>query len=290
MALDQMDVDKLEFDDEGNPIIPGGEKEMSFLEHLEELRWHIIRALIAIAVTGIVLFLFQDFYFNNIILGPAHNDFISYRMFCRMSNALGLGDSLCMTLPEFQVQAVIFAEQFITAIKMCFVGGFVISFPYVFYEIWTFVAPGLYPKERRVTRGVVAICSILFLLGVSFGFFIIAPFATNFLMGYNVSDAVSNNPTLSSFVLYMVMFTLPAGIVFELPVVVYFLSRLGLVTPDTMRQYRKHSIIGILILASVLTPPDVVTQFLIGIPLYILYELSIIVSARASKQYQAEVQ
>lgn len=285
-----MDVDKLEFDDEGNPVIPGGETEMSFLEHLEELRWHIIRALIAIAVTGIVLFLFQDFYFNRVILGPAQNDFISYRLFCQLSEVLHLGDSLCMTLPEFQVQAVIFAEQFITAIKMCFIGGFVVAFPYVFYEIWTFVAPGLYPKERQLTRGVVLICSLLFLLGISFGFFIIAPFATNFLMGYNVSETVSNNPTLSSFVLYMVMFTLPAGIVFELPIVVYFLSRLGLVTPAAMRQYRKHSIIGILILASVLTPPDVVTQFLIGIPLYILYELSIIVSARASKQYQAELE
>lgn len=289
MALDQVNVDKLEFDDEGNPVLPS-EKEMSFLDHLEELRWHVIRALIAIAVAGIVLFVFQNFYFNEIILGPAQNDFISYRLFCRLSYALGLGETLCMTLPEFQVQAVIFAEQFITAIKMCFIGGFVIAFPYVFYEIWSFVAPGLYSQERRVTRNVVIICSILFLMGISFGFFIIAPFATNFLMGYNVSASVSNNPTLSSFVLYMVMFTLPAGIVFELPIVVYFLSRLGLVTPATMRQYRKHSIVGILVLASVLTPPDVVTQFLIGIPLYILYELSIIVSARASKRYQAELE
>jgi sec-independent protein translocase protein TatC len=288
MALDQMDVDSLEFDEEGNPILPG-EKEMSFLDHLEELRWHVIRALIAIAVAGIGLFLVQDFYFNQIILGPANNDFISYRLFCQLSELLHLGDALCLTLPEFQVQAVVFAEQFITAIKMCFIGGFILAFPYVFYEIWTFVAPGLYPKERKLTRGVVFVCSLLFLMGISFGFFIIAPFATNFLMGYNVSAAVSNNPTLSSFVLYMVMFTLPAGIVFELPIVVYFLSRLGLVTPANMRQYRRHSIIGILVLASILTPPDVVTQFLIGIPLYILYELSIIVSARATKQYQREL-
>lgn len=195
-----------------------------------------------------------------------------------------------MTLPEFKIQAVNFAEQFITTIKLCFVGGFVVAFPYVFYEIWKFVAPGLYDEERHATRGIVFICSFLFILGVLFGFFIIAPFATNFLMGFTASEAVSNNPTLSSFVLYMVMFTLPAGLIFELPIVVYFLAKLGIVTPDGMRKYRRHSIIGILLLAAVLTPPDVVTQFLIGIPLYILYEISILVAVRMSKKYQQELQ
>lgn len=289
MALDQMDVDNYEWQ-EGELKLREDDKDMSFLDHLEELRWHIIRALGAIAIGGIVLFLFHNWYFDNIILGPARNDFASYRWFCQLSQSLQLGDVLCMTLPDFNIQAVNFAEQFITTIKLCFVGGFVIAFPYVFYQIWQFVAPGLYPNERSATRGIVIICSALFLLGVLFGFFIVAPFATNFLMSFNASSSVTNNPTLISFVQYMVMFTLPAGLIFELPIVVYFLARVGIVTPALMRQYRRHAIIGILLLSAVLTPPDVVTQFLIGIPLYILYEISIFVAARTNKRYEQDLQ
>lgn len=288
MALDQVDVEQYEWRD--GELQPKEGAEMSFMDHLEELRWHIIRSLVAISVAGIVLFIFHEWYFNKIILGPASNDFFSYGWFCKISNNLGAGEALCMTLPEFKIQAVNFAEQFITTIKLCFVGGFVLAFPYIFYEIWKFVAPGLYDTERKATRGIVFICSILFLMGVLFGFFIIAPFATNFLMGFTASETVSNNPTLSSFVLYMVMFTLPAGLIFELPIVVYFLAKLGIVTPEGMRKYRRHSIIGILLLSAILTPPDVVTQFLIGVPLYILYEISILVAARMAKKYQQELQ
>lgn len=288
MALDQVDVEQYEWRD--GELQPKDETEMSFLDHLEELRWHIIRSLGAIAIAGIVLFIFHDWYFNQIILGPSRNDFASYGWFCQLSQQLGAGEALCMTLPEFKIQAVNFAEQFITTIKLCFVGGFVVAFPYVFYEIWKFIAPGLYDSERKATRGIVFICSILFVLGVLFGFFIIAPFATNFLMSFTASESVANNPTLSSFVLYMVMFTLPAGLIFELPIVVYFLAKLGIVTPEGMRKYRRHSIIGILMLSAILTPPDVVTQFLIGIPLYVLYEISILVAARMAKKYQQELQ
>ena len=263
---------------------------MSFLDHLEELRWHIIRSLIAITVGWIILFIFHNWYFNNIILGPASNDFIAYRWFCDLSHKIGAGNTLCMTLPEFKIQAVNFAEQFITTIKMCFIGGFVLAFPYVFYEIWRFVAPGLYPEEQKITRGIVFICSALFLLGVLFGFFIVAPFAINFLMGFTASPTVANNPTLDSFVLYMVMFTLPAGLIFELPIVVHFLAKMGLLTGATMREYRRHAIVGILMVAAILTPPDVVTQFLIGIPLYILYEISIFVALRAEKKHQQSLE
>ncbi len=288
MALDQVDVDQYEWRD--GELQSPDETEMSFLDHLEELRWHIIRSLIAIAAGGIILFIFHEWYFNKIILGPASNDFASYGWFCDLSQKLGIGEALCMTLPEFKIQAVNFAEQFITTIKLCFVGGFVVAFPYVFYEIWKFIAPGLYDSERKATRGIVFICSFLFLTGVLFGFFIIAPFATNFLMSFTASETVANNPTLSSFVLYMVMFTLPAGLIFELPIVVYFLAKLGIVTPEGMRKYRRHSIIGILMLSAILTPPDVVTQFLIGIPLYVLYEISIFVAARMAKKYQQDLQ
>ena len=288
MALDQVDIEEYEWRD--GELQLREDKEMSFLDHLEELRWHIIRSLIAIVAGGIVLFIFRKWYFKKVILGPAFNDFVAYKWFCDLSHSIGAGETLCMTLPSFQIQAVAFAEQFITTIKLCFIGGFVISFPFVFYEIWKFVAPGLYPKERAATKGVVFVCSALFLMGVLFGFFIVAPFAINFLMGFTASDTVANNPTLSSFVLYMVMFTLPAGLIFELPIVVYFLAKMGIVTPEAMRKYRRHSVIGILLLAAILTPPDVVTQFLIGIPLYILYEISILVAARMAKKYQQDLE
>lgn len=286
MALDQADIDQYEWR-EGE--LQPKEDEMSFMDHLEELRWHIIRSLGAIAVGGTILFLFHDWFFNNVFLGPSRSDFISYQWFCNWSKQLQLGEALCFTIPEFQIQATGFAEQFITAIKVSFIGGFVLAFPFVFFEIWKFVAPGLYDSERKATRGIVVICSLLFTLGILFGYFIVSPFATNFLMGFQASTNVVNAPTLSSFVGYMVMFTLPAGVIFELPIVVYFLAKMGIVTPEGMRKYRRHAIIGILLLAALLTPPDIITQFLIGIPLYILYEISIFIAARMAKRYKEEL-
>ena len=210
-------------------------------------------------------------------------------MFCRLSDWLGTGGALCFHPPNVQVQAIEFGEQFITSVKMAFVGGFVLAFPYVFYEIWSFVRPGLYPAEQRATRWVIVICSFLFFTGVAFGFFIVAPFGTNFLMGFEVGGTI-NQPKMASVISYMVMFTLPAALIFELPVLVYFLAKFGLVTAEAMRQYRRHSLIGILILSALLTPPDVVTQILIAVPLYALYEISIFVAKRAQKQYEASLE
>lgn len=274
MALDQIDVDRLESGQEA--------KEMTFLEHLEELRWHIIRALVAILGLGIVLFIFQGWMFDVVIFGPTQRDFLSYRAICSLSNMVGLGDMMCFRPPDFQKIATGFGEPFIISIKVSFVMGLIIAFPYVLWEFWTFIKPGLYPKEQRAARGMVAICSALFLLGVLFGYYIISPFAVNFLAGYQI-PGVQNTPTISSLINYMIMFTLPAGLIFELPIIVYFLSKIGLVTPEGMKAYRRHSIIGILMLAAIITPPDVVTQFLIGIPLYFLYEVSILVSARVQR-------
>lgn len=284
MPLDQMDVDQLKLGDGED----GAEKEMSFLEHLEELRWHVIRSLIAIVVLGIVIYIFSNWFFDKVIFGPTHEEFISYRLFCSLADFLHLGGALCFTPPEFTMQTIGVGEAFINSIKVSFIAGFVLSFPYIFYEIWQFIKPGLYPKEQKAARGMVFICSILFFIGVSFGYFIISPFAIKFLVGYTIPGVV-NSPTLVSLVNYMVMFTAPAGLIFELPVVVYFLSKVGLVTPESMREYRRHSIIGILALAAILTPPDVVTQFLIGIPLYILYEASIFISWRVQKQNEKEM-
>lgn len=274
MPLDQIDVDRLESGEES--------QEMSFLEHLEELRWHIIRSLLVIVGLGIVLFLFQGWVFDTVIFGPTKQDFFSYVAICQFSEAVGLGDTMCFYPPDFPKIATGFGEPFIMSIKVSFVMGFIFAFPFVLWEFWRFIKPGLYAKERQAARGMVAICSALFLLGVLFGYYVISPFAVNFLAGYQI-PGVQNTPTMSSFINYMIMFTAPAGLIFELPVIVYFLSSIGLVTPAGMKKYRRHSIIGVLLLSAMITPPDVVTQFLIGIPLYILYEVSIVVSARVNK-------
>jgi len=257
----------------------GVEKEMSFLDHLEELRWHIIRSLFSVFFFAIIVFMFKDLVFDKIILAPKRESFITYRVIC------GLSDFFCFTPPDFTILPRELGEQFFTHIKVSIWLGIIISFPYIFWEMWRFIKPGLYSNEQQATRGVVFVCSTLFLLGVMFGYFIISPFAVSFLAGYNISPEVISSPTLASYVSSITMFTIPSGIIFELPIVVYFFSRIGLLSPEIMKQYRKHAIVFILLFAAVITPPDVVTQFLIGIPVLFLYELSISISKRAYKKY-----
>lgn len=256
---------------------------MSFLEHLEELRWHIIRSLVAIVFFAIIVFIFKEFVFDRIIFAPRRENFPTYKVLCQIA------DFICFKPPEFQIIPREFGEKFFTHLKISFWLGLVIAFPYIFWEIWRFIRPGLYKNEQKAAKGMVLICSFLFLLGVFFGYFIISPFAIKFLAGYNISDVETiSSSSLSSYVTYMTMFTIPAGIVFELPVVVYFLSRIGLLSPAFMRKYRKHSIVVILIFAAIITPPEVVTQVLIGIPVIILYEISIFISGRAYKKYHKD--
>ncbi len=258
------------------------EKEMSFLEHLEELRWHIIRSIISIVLFAIVVFALKDFVFNKIIFAPRYADFWTYRFFCWIS------ETTCFSPPDFKLLPREVGEQFFTHLKVSFWLGLIASFPYIMWEIWRFIKPGLYKSEQKAARGMVLICSLLFFSGVLFGYVVISPFAITFLVGYSVGADVISSPTLASYVNYMTMFTIPVGLVFELPIVVYFLSRIGLLTPEYMKRYRKHAIIIILILAAIITPPDVVTQFLIGIPIFILYEISIVVSRRTNEKHHKE--
>lgn len=285
MALDQVDIDKI--DPHTRELQE--DKEMSFLDHLEELRWHIVRAIGSIVLCGIVVFILGETVFRNVIFGPKEEWFLSYKAMCALSQAVGLGDNLCFSPNQFDVISVGFAETFVTHIKVSFIGGFVVAFPYVFYQFWSFIKPGLYEEEQKAARGTVFICSTLFILGVLFGYFVISPFAVNFLSSYTMGGIVNNSPTLSSYVSYMTMFVVPTGIAFELPVVVYFLSKVGLITPDFLRTYRRHSVVVILVLAAIITPPDVVTQCLIGIPIYFLYEAGIIISARVHKQNEKDL-
>jgi sec-independent protein translocase protein TatC len=256
--------------------------EMSFLEHLEELRWHIVRILVGIIVIAIGVFLAKDIVFNDIILKPTTDDFVTYKFLCKYS------EMLCFGPGEVTVFTRDLGEQFTTHLKVSFWFGLILSFPYIVYEIWKFVRPGLYEKEINATRGIIFICSFLFLSGVLFGYFVIAPFAISFLSTYTVSEIVSDSFTLSSIVNYMTMFTIPTGIVFQLPIAVYFLSKMGILTPAFMRTYRRHAFVIILALSAIITPPDVMTQLLIGFPIYFLYEISIWISARVEKKQANE--
>jgi len=258
------------------------EDEMSFLEHLEALRWHIIRSLGAIFIIAIGVFMAKDFVFGTVILGPTKESFTTYRFFCSIL------DSLCFHPDGLQIINRDLQENFINHLKVSFWLGLVVAFPYVFYEFWKFVKPGLYAKEVQAARGIVFICSSLFLTGVMFGYFVISPFAVTFLSTYELDSSIQSTVTLSSLVNSMTMFTLPVGIIFELPVVVFFLAKIGLVTPQFMRQYRKHAFVAILIMAAILTPPDMVTQLLIAGPLYLLYEASIIICKRVYKKQEEE--
>lgn len=255
------------------------EKEMSFLDHLEELRWHIIRSLIGIIVSASVIFVAKNFVFENIIFAPKNPNFPTYKLFCAIS------EFTCFGPPDFQLITRQMGEQFFVHIKVSLWLGLVVASPLVFVEIWRFIKPGLYKEEKNAARGLVLICTILFILGVLFGYFVIAPFAITFLASYQVGVDAVNSPTLASYVNYMTMFTLPTGLVFELPILVYFLARIGLITAEFMKKYRRHALVVILILAAVITPPDVLTQFLIGIPIFILYELSIIIARRTRAKY-----
>ena len=271
MALDQVDVDKIGTEEA---------KEMSFLDHLEELRWHLVRSAAAVVIFGVLAFVGGKPFFELIMYGPKTADFWTYRTICKIS------ETLCFSPPEFDLMTVILGEQFIVHFKFAIMIGLVFGFPYIFWEFWRFIKPGLYPDEKKAARGVVFICSLLFITGVFFGYFIISPFAITFLVGYDLG-AIST-PSLASYVDYMTMFTLPVGVVFELPVVVYFLTKIGLVTPSFLKSYRKHAFVLIIILAAIITPPDVVTQFLVGVPLYILYEISIVISKRVVAKQKLE--
>jgi sec-independent protein translocase protein TatC len=252
--------------------------EMSFFEHLEALRWHLIRSLVAVLVVAVGVFLAKDFVFQQVILGPCSPDFVTYRVFCQL-----LPD-FCFYPGELQIITRDIQEQFMSHVQVSMSLGLIIAFPYVFWEFWRFIKPGLYKNEIKAARGMVLICSLLFITGVLFGFFIVAPIAITFLSTYSVSNIVSNTTTLEALVNSMTMFTLPMGLVFELPVIMYFLAKIGLITYDFLSQYRRHAIVVIAVVAAVITPPDAITMMMVGIPLYILFEVSMIVVKRIDKE------
>ncbi|PHR96409.1 MAG: twin-arginine translocase subunit TatC [Leeuwenhoekiella sp.] len=252
--------------------------EMSFLDHLEELRWHLIRATLAIVIVGTVAFIFKDFIFDQIIFAPARPDFISYDLLCQLANIFG-SDKGCIDEMDFIIQNRTMGGQFNAAIWTSIIVGLVVAFPYVVYEFWRFISPGLYEKERKNSRGFIVVSSLLFFMGVLFGYYIIAPLSINFLANFTVGDMVKNEFDISSYIGLVRASAIAAGLIFELPIVIYFFTKIGLVTPQFLRKYRKYALVIVLIVAAIITPPDISTQVIVSIPILILYEVSILISA-----------
>ena len=253
------------------------EKEMSFLDHLEELRWHLIRSTIAVVVLALLAFIFKDFIFDTLIFGPKRPDFPTYRMFCNISRSLGM-DTFCFQEMPFRIQSRTMAGQFSAHMWTSIYAGIIVAFPYILYEFWRVISPGLKEKERKSSRGFIVIASILFFLGVLFGYYLITPLSINFLGNYQVSKEVFNDFDLDSYISLVRTSVLACGIVFELPIIMYILTKIGLVTPEILRKYRKFALIIVLILSAVITPPDIVSQIIVAIPILILYEVSIYIS------------
>jgi sec-independent protein translocase protein TatC len=264
--------------------------EMSFLDHLEALRWHLVRSAIVVVGLGITLFFMKELVFDTIILGPKHPDFLTYRLMCRFSHLIGAGDNLCINTIPFSLINTELSGQFTMHMWIAFVGGLIVAFPYVLWEIWRFIKPALSDKERNSTTGFVFFATILFLTGVLFSYFMVVPLTINFLGSYQVSVEIANTITLDSYISTVTTLTLATGLVFELPIIVYFLTRFGIISPAFMRQYRKHAVVVILIVGAVITPsPDISSQLLVSIPLYMLYELSIFVSRYVEKMRMKRV-
>ena len=251
---------------------------MSFVDHLEELRWHIIRSLAAIMVFAIAAFVMKDFVFHEVILAPSRTDFWTYRALCDWGGYFGT-EAFCINELPFILQSRQMTGQFTMHLTASFVIGLIIAFPYAFWEIWRFISPALHSDEKNVSQGSVFFVSLLFILGISFGYYIVSPLSINFLANYQVDPSVLNEFDIASYISTLSMMVLTCGLMFQLPVVVYFLTKTGVATPQLMRDYRRVAIVVILITSAVLTPPDVMSQILISLPLLVLYEISIYVSA-----------
>jgi len=259
------------------------EEGMSFLDHLEALRWHLLRSISAILILSVAAFVAKSFVFGIVILGPSKVDFVTYRWLCNVSDYLGM-PALCIDELPFTIQSRQMTGQFTMHMTSSFVVGFIAAFPFVFWEVWRFISPGLYDQEKNAARGAVFFVSLLFFLGAAFGYFILSPLSINFLSNYQLDPSILNEFDITSYISTLTMLVLASAIMFQLPVVVYFLAMSGLVTSSMLRSYRRHAIVVILVLAAVITPPDVISQILIAMPILVLYEAGIQIAKRLEKK------
>ena len=259
------------------------EREMSFWDHLRDLRGHLVRSLIAIILLGIIAFLNKDFVFNSIILAPKEADFITNKLLCQLGLMLNI-DYFCVSDFSLKIININMSGQFMTHLYISFMAGVVMAAPYIIYQFWKFIEPALYDHEKRNTGSTVLVCSLLFLIGVAFSYFLIVPLALNFFGSYHVSSEVANQIALGSYISMVVTVTISIGVVFELPIVIFFLAKAGLISIEFLKTNRKYMLVIVLVLSAIITPPDVFSQVMVTVPLMILYEFSIIMAKFALKK------
>jgi len=264
-------------DQEEKPI-----HEMTFMDHLEELRWVLIRCVVGISLGTLVSFFGYKYVFDDILLSPKTPNFFTNRLMCQLAEILN-SPTLCINSKSFQLINIDIAGQFNTHILVSVYAGLILAFPYIIYQLWKFISPALYEEERKKASGAVLIISLLFIIGVLFGYFFITPFSVNFLGNYSVSSQVINQINLTSYISLVSSLSLVSGLVFELPILVYFLTKINIINPTFLKKYRRHAFMVILIIAAVISPPDVLSMTLIAIPLWLLFEVSIFISSRIIK-------
>ena len=267
-----------------------GTEEMSFIDHLEELRWHLIRSVIAVLICAIVVFTFSDYVVDTILFGPTRNDFVSGRWLCSLGQSIGIGNTLCFEPVDARFLETTMTGQFVASFTLAFVGGFIIAFPYIFWEFWRFVRPALSDKERKTTRGVIFWVSLLFFGGVAFGYFILTPFMVNFYFNYKLSPQIDIRPTFSDYLENLIYTTAGIGVLFQLPLLMMVLARIGIVTARFLRKYRRHAFVIIIIAAAIITPStDPFSLAIVTIPLYLLFEASVLLAARINRRQEKEM-
>ncbi|MFO7720182.1 MAG: twin-arginine translocase subunit TatC [Gillisia sp.] len=263
--------------------------EMSFLDHLEDLRWHLIRATLAIVIAATVAFLAKGFIFDVLLFGPSKGDFWTYEILCRITTFVGVDGGFCFQELPFTIQSRTMGGQFAAHVWVSITAGFIIAFPYVIYEFWKFVAPAMKTNEKSNARGFIFISSLLFFLGVLFGYYVITPLSINFLGKYQVSELVLNEFDISSYISLVRAAVLASGLIFELPIIIFFLTKVGVITPQFLRTYRKYALVLVLIFSAIITPPDIVSQIIVAIPVLILYEISIFISRIVFKREEKKL-
>ncbi|HQV61893.1 MAG: twin-arginine translocase subunit TatC [Chitinophagaceae bacterium] len=263
--------------------------EMTFIDHLEELRWHVIRSVIAVLIGAVVVFIYSDFVVDDILFAPTRSDFISARWLCSLGHKIGIGDTLCFPQVDAKFLENTMTGQFIASFTLAFIGGFILAFPYIFWEFWKFIRPALSEKELKKTRGVIFWVSLLFFTGVLFGYFILTPFMVNFYFNYKLSPQIQIMPSFSDYLENLIYTTAGIGVLFQMPLLVMVLARIGVVTGRFLRKYRRHAFVIILIAAAIITPStDPFSLTIVTIPLYLLFEASIIIASRINKRQEKE--
>lgn len=263
-------------------------QEMTFLEHLEELRWHIIRAVGSIVIFAVLAWVYREWIYGVVILGPSKPEFWTYQMMCKVGHMMGT-DGLCVESINFKLQNIEVGGQFKMALTTAGIVGLLFAFPYAFWEIWRFIKPGLKISEKKAARGAVFFVTLLFFSGVLFGYYVVTPLVINFLANFTLDESIVNEFNIKSYISTIATLTLACGVAFQLPIVIFVLSKAGIVTPAFMREYRKHSVVVILIVAAIITPsPDIFSQVIVALPLFVLYEVGIFVSARVERQRRAD--